>query len=73
MPIGPRVCPIDQVTGRDVIAAARLWRMGADRASSLVAECAQAIGEAVQGSTTPETPGGFEEAVVAACGRLSEV
>lgn len=73
MPIGPRVCPIDEVTGRDVVAAARLWHVDQDRAAAIVVDCAAAIAAAVREVCTPDVADTLEEAVLAACERLSQL
>lgn len=72
MPIGPRVCPIDEVTGRDVIAAASLWKLDRDRAGALVTDCAVAIAAAVREVCTDDVPDTLEGAVLAACERLGQ-
>ncbi|CAN5520119.1 type II toxin-antitoxin system HipA family toxin [soil metagenome] len=73
MPIGPRVCPIDKVTGRDVVAAARLWHVDPDRAAPLVTDCADAIAAAAHEAYTPDVPNTLEGSVLAACERLSQL
>lgn len=73
MPIGSRVCPIDEVTGADVVRAAHLWRIAPDRARSLVEDCAAEIAAAVPQVCTPDVPDGLEDVVLDACGRLHQV
>lgn len=73
MPIGSRVCPIDQVTGADVVQAARLWRLAPDRAASLVTDCAASIAAAVPSVITADTPQGLQDVVLNACERLHQV
>lgn len=70
MPIGPRVCPIDAVTGADVVDAARLWHVDRDRAAATVADCAEAIAAAVPTVVDAAVPDGFAQAVADGCARL---
>lgn len=72
MPIGSRVCPIDQVTGADVVRAAGLWRVATDRAISLVEDCATELAAALPAVCTPDVPDGLADAVLGACERLHQ-
>lgn len=70
MPVGPRVCPIDEMTGGDVVDAARLWHVDPNRAAVLVADCAAAIASAVDDASTPGVSDALGASVLAACERL---
>jgi len=72
MPVGPRVCNIDEITGRDIMAAAKLWRVGPDRARAAIVDCADTVAAALGSCITPDTPDALAASVLAACERLHD-
>lgn len=72
MPVGSRVCEIDEITGRDVMAAAKLWRVDPDRARAAIVDCVDTVAAALESCTTPDTPDTLAASVLAACERLRD-
>lgn len=54
MPFGPRVSPIDGVTGRDLTAEARSWRLDPARARSTIETCLDQLRAAVEMEGIPD-------------------
>lgn len=72
MPVGSRVCKIDEITGRDVLAAAKLWRVDPDRARAAIRDCADTVAAELRSCTTPDTPDTLAAFVLTACERLHD-
>lgn len=72
MPVGPRIAKIDEITGRDVMAAAKLWRLDPDRARAAIVDCADTVAGALKSAITPDTPDTLAATVMAACERLQD-